>query len=407
MAFNQLVSRSNTFGSSHQNSAAPKMVLTELPNPPKDSISSLSFSTASNTLAGSSWDGTISAWNIRPNPNYVYAPGSEQPTNVPAFIGETAFTAGQSGQSPPLLTCSWWHHEPMIVTGSADHKVSLHNIQTNQTTQLGMHNAPVSCSRALSFPSPMVVTSSWDKTIKYWDGRSPDAVSVVQVPERVYLMDVRDNLLAVSLANQQILVFDMTKSPNTPAYVLSPTADNTDPKNVRPAPINHYANIGGVVNMDLGARRQHSALAILRNNCLAYGTIEARVAIHYLDPAQHKANGFTFRCHRVEPPNSPAQIFAVNSISVHQTHGTFVTCGSDGTYATWDKDSKTRLYRSQVHNSPFPPITASAINAQGNMLAFAAGDDWSQGYDPARMAQPVRVIIHHLIDSQVVPRKKP
>ena len=30
-----------------------------------------------------------------------------------------------------------------------------------------------------------VVTSSWDKTVKYWDGKSPTPRAVLQLPERV------------------------------------------------------------------------------------------------------------------------------------------------------------------------------------------------------------------------------
>jgi WD40 repeat protein len=36
-------------------------------------------------------------------------------------------------------------------------------------------------------------------------------------------------------------------------------------------------------------------------------------------------------------------IYAVNTIKFHPTHGTFATAGGDGTYNFWDKDSKQRL----------------------------------------------------------------
>jgi len=37
----------------------------------------------------------------------------------------------------------------------------------------------------------MLVTGSWDKTVKYWDLRSPNPVHTQQMPERVYAMDVQ------------------------------------------------------------------------------------------------------------------------------------------------------------------------------------------------------------------------
>jgi len=55
----------------------------------------------------------------------------------------------------------------------------------------------------------MVVTGSWDKTIKYWDLRSPNPVAAVTCQERVYCMDVRDNLLVVGTADRYINVINL------------------------------------------------------------------------------------------------------------------------------------------------------------------------------------------------------
>ena len=53
------------------------------------------------------------------------------------------------------------------------------------------------------------------------------------------------------------------------------------------------------------------------------------------------------QCHREQlpanNPNSPIDIYAVNSVAFHPQFGTFATAGSDGTYNFWDKDSKQRL----------------------------------------------------------------
>ena len=57
-------------------------------------------------------------------------------------------------------------------------------------------------------------------------------------------------------------------------------------------------------------------------------------------------NNFSFKCHRRD--QSPTQkdqslVYAVNDITFHPVHGTFSTCGSDGTINFWDKDARTRL----------------------------------------------------------------
>ena len=61
------------------------------------------------------------------------------------------------------------------------------------------------------------------------------------------------------------------------------------------------------------------------------GSIEGRVAVQHVEDNQQSKN-FTFKCHR-----DGNDIYAVNSITFHPVHGTFVTCGSDGAYNFWDK----------------------------------------------------------------------
>jgi mRNA export factor len=55
------------------------------------------------------------------------------------------------------------------------------------------------------------------------------------------------------------------------------------------------------------------------------------VGVHHVEDAQQPKN-FTFKCHR-----DGTDIYAVNAITFHPVHGTFVTAGSDGAYNFWDK----------------------------------------------------------------------
>jgi len=56
----------------------------------------------------------------------------------------------------------------------------------------------------------MIVTGSWDKTIKYWDLRQQTAVASVECQERVYSMDAKDNLIVIGTADRyvNIIKFD-------------------------------------------------------------------------------------------------------------------------------------------------------------------------------------------------------
>jgi hypothetical protein len=59
--------------------------------------------------------------------------------------------------------------------------------------------------------------------------------------------------------------------------------------------------------------------------------LQGRVGVHHVEDAQQSKN-FTFKCHR-----DGTDIYAVNAITFHPVHGTFVTAGSDGAYNFWDK----------------------------------------------------------------------
>lgn len=78
-------------------------------------------------------------------------------------------------------------------------------------TQIAAHDQPIRCVRFLEAGgNPMVVTGSWDKTVKYWDLRQSTAVASVTMQDRVYAMDVKDNLLVVGTAERYINVINLT-----------------------------------------------------------------------------------------------------------------------------------------------------------------------------------------------------
>lgn len=76
------------------------------------------------------------------------------------------------------------------------------------------HDAPIKCIAAVQELN-CVVTGSWDKTVKYWDTRSPNAVCSVQLSERCYAMDTKQPLLVVATADRQVHVYDM-RNPQQP-----------------------------------------------------------------------------------------------------------------------------------------------------------------------------------------------
>lgn len=56
-----------------------------------------------------------------------------------------------------------------------------------------MHDEPIKQVKWIDAPGGgLLATGSWDKTIKYWDLRSPTAVASVVLPERLYSPSTRE-----------------------------------------------------------------------------------------------------------------------------------------------------------------------------------------------------------------------
>lgn len=108
-------------------------------------------------------------------------------------------------------TCYWWSVQDgnKIVSGGADKAARMFDVTTGQAVQVAQHNEPIKCVKFLDQPQPILATGSWDKTIKYWDLRSPQPIGTVQLPERCYTMDTVGQLMVVGCAEKSVCIFDL------------------------------------------------------------------------------------------------------------------------------------------------------------------------------------------------------
>jgi mRNA export factor len=96
------------------------------------------------------------------------------------------------------------------------------DLNTNQTIQVGAHDAPIkSCRYIDGLPNMnnMLVTGSWDKTVRYWDLRSPTPAHTLSLPERCYTIDVKGPLMVIGCAERHVLIFNLN-NPSTPYKVI-------------------------------------------------------------------------------------------------------------------------------------------------------------------------------------------
>ncbi|KAF8522895.1 Poly(A)+ RNA export protein [Hysterangium stoloniferum] len=345
---------SSSIANTSTQTAAVKDV--EVSDPPPDSISSLSWSPQADFLAAGSWDG-----NVR-----IYEIGS---------AGQSQGKAMYAHEAPVLSVC-WSKDGTKVLSGGADKAGRMFDLQSGQATQIAGHDAPIKSVKWIDAQGGILATGSWDKTLKYWDLRTPNPVITVTLPERCYTMDVAFPLLVAGCADKKINIYNL-QEPNK----LYRTMESSLKMQTRV--ISCFPAADG----------------------FAIGSVEGRVAITYVDEKNNGSQNFSFKCHRRDqPPQSKdhTHVFAVNDISFHQQQGTFSTAGADGTINFWDKDSRTRL---KTFDPAPGPIACTAFNRSGTIFSYAVSYDWSKGYSGNTPGMPNKIMLHACKDEEV--KKKP
>lgn len=95
----------------------------------------------------------------------------------------------------------------------------MYNLTTGQSTQIALHDEPIKSIKFLDGQPNILATGSWDKSIKYWDTRSPTPVGTVQLPERLFAMDTKNDLMVAATADRHVLIFNL----NNPTTIFKQT----------------------------------------------------------------------------------------------------------------------------------------------------------------------------------------
>ncbi|CAB4252161.1 similar to Saccharomyces cerevisiae YER107C GLE2 Component of the Nup82 subcomplex of the nuclear pore complex [Maudiozyma barnettii] len=332
-------------------------------NPAEDSISDIAFSPQNDFLFSvSSWDGKVRIWDVQS--------GSAQ--------GRSQYEHGG-----PVLTTRWSNDGSTVASGGCDNTIKLFDVATSQSRQLGTHSGAVKSLRFVNCgPSnaECLVTGSWDKTIKYWDLRQPNPISTLTMPDRVYTMDNKSQLLVVGTAERHIAIINL----NNPGTIFKATQ----------SPLKWQTRVVACYN---------------EGNGYAIGSVEGRCAIRYVDDEMQKKSGFSFKCHRQSNPNRAAgtqnqsMVYPVNSIAFHPIYGTFGTAGGDGCFHFWDKDHRHRLKAFPTLQASIPVIN---FNRTGSIFAYALSYDWHQGYTGNTPNYPNVIRLHPTRDDEVKEKRK-
>lgn len=315
------------------------------PDAPSDGVSCFAWSPVANMFAAGSWDKSVRVWEV----------------------GQTGIVTKMGwNHEAPVLCCNWSKDGQKVASGGCDNKVKLRMLATQQDQIIGQHDAPV---KEVAFVDEMnlVVSGSWDRTLRFWNMQQPTPVATLQLPERCYCMDVKYPLLVVGCAERHVLVYNL--------------------QNLQQNPAPHKQ---GQTTLKMQTR---SIACFPDKTGYAVGSIEGRCSITHVEDT---SKNFAFKCHR-----SNEEIFAVNSIDFHPTMGTFSTCGGDGTFVFWDKENRQRL---KQFNSCNYPVTCGKFNAPGDMFGYAVSYDWSKGHEGNHPSLPKGIYVHRVQEAEVRPK---
>jgi len=307
------------------------------------------------------------------------------------------------------------------------------DLGSDQVVQVAQHQGPIKemCYVNVGPGTSCLATGSWDKTLKFWDLRSPNAIHSVELNERCYAMAHRDcsqqggqNMLVVATADHP---------PGTllPGMQAEAQGSKESRYNVQPIFVFDMKNPAAPPVIRDSQLSYQSRCIDVFSNAQGYlvGSIEGRVDVRYepeqfsMGPKGSQKKSFTFKCHRIDDPNGRTMsltdpttglpksekiqdAYPVNCITVHPRQGTFATAGSDGRICFWDKDNRSSL--SKIGNvskgAPLPPITACKYSSDGTFLAYAKGYDWFQG--PPAQQYNTEIYIHQATEKEVMPQPK-
>lgn len=150
------------------------------------------------------------------------------------------------------------------MAGGADGTIFYYDLATVQpgeitpTATWQPHNGGIKAARWFTTDGKSIlITGSWDKTVKYFDFNSADPtqpIGTIQCQERVYSMDVKKQLLVVATAERHIHIINLAKPGEIHKTISSPLKWQT-------RVVSCFADATG----------------------FAVGSIEGRCAIQYVD----------------------------------------------------------------------------------------------------------------------------
>mmetsp|Transcript_25406 Transcript_25406/g.46168 ORF Transcript_25406/g.46168 Transcript_25406/m.46168 type:complete len:369 (-) Transcript_25406:331-1437(-) len=355
--------------------------------PPLDGISRVIFNNSDNHFLASSWDQTVRLYD-----------------------GSTGTLKCTNFQDAPVLDCCF-QNSTTAFSSTVDGHVNQIDLVTNSASLLGKHEAGAQTVTYLQ-QSGLLVSGSWDKTLRLWDVRKPQSlIGSIQLPGKLYSVSVERDRIVAATSGRHVLVFD-TRSLHlayqhlsSPSSMCNPTTGGTNGINSD----NSSSQPNRVVNMPVLPEQGRMSSLKLPSRCIraypdgrgyAIGSVDGRVSMEFFDMSpESQALKYAFKCHRRAEEGRDV-IYPVHTIAFHPVYGTFATGGGDGVICFWDGEHKKRI--AQIARYP-TSVSSVAFNADGTLMAIAS----SYCYESGDKKHPAdSLYIRNVQESDARPKQK-
>lgn len=348
----------------------------------EDTVQTLKFfpSKDINYLASGGWDSKLRLFEI----NYQLCGQNSNYDYVQIFSNPKDTCKHQS----PILSISWQGTTGALFTGCIDGSINYVDCTKNIFTKIGEHQ--YGCKDVLYLDNfNLLLTGGWDGALKLWDLKSNNPIKTYQFYNKIYSMAYAKNLLVVALSENVMAYFNLSKL----------NQNIFEPELIYSSYIKSHTKKVVVLN---------------EGNCYLEGSAEGRIAVKnisfYSKPSFssegnysiHSDGDFAFKCHREVKGfgiDKVVQAFSINDMCVNPVYGSVATAGGNGVYSIWDIGKKAKVY-DRENNEDKSPITAVEYNANGDLLAYASGYDWSRGAQFANLYPRPKIYIHYVQPNQ-------
>ena len=153
--------------------------------PLTDAVSSIEWigNNMGNIFACTCWDGSLRVYEVF---NAGYTPALQIKINVKA--------------KSPLTKCVWSQDNTIIYVGDITGLIQAFNLQTQQFTDVGKHNAAISALHVIPGQN-IVISAAFENNVYFWQPGNTAPVFTIDMGNKVFCSDFAYPILLTGLGN--------------------------------------------------------------------------------------------------------------------------------------------------------------------------------------------------------------